>query len=147
MITFQRRYLRENLREMPGALHVFGDNVERKGLGGQAKECRGEPNAYGIPTKWKPTNETDAFFNEARDSFEDMNKIVTSGLDHVEHLMKMGVRVVWPYDNIGTGRAKLPELAPRVYETICDRVKKLVKEYGPVNTNSFPPWLKERWYL
>jgi len=50
-IRTEKHITRQMLRAEPGTLWVFGDNLQRKGLGGQAKEMRGEPNAIGIPTK------------------------------------------------------------------------------------------------
>jgi len=45
---------RSMLQADPEARFVFGDNAERWGLGGQAKEMRGEPNAIGVATLWSP---------------------------------------------------------------------------------------------
>ena len=56
---------RAEIRANPTALYVFGDNLLRVGLGGQARECRGEPNAVGIPTKKAPTMEAHAFLSDA----------------------------------------------------------------------------------
>jgi hypothetical protein len=42
---------REMVRADPSTVFVFGDNMARNGLAGQAKEMRGEPNAIGVPTK------------------------------------------------------------------------------------------------
>ncbi|MEC7290450.1 MAG: hypothetical protein VXW22_10215, partial [Pseudomonadota bacterium] len=54
IILRQHRIYRQDLRANPGTIYVFGDNTERVGLGGQAKEMRGEPNARGIATLWSP---------------------------------------------------------------------------------------------
>jgi hypothetical protein len=54
MIIYQKYIKREDLRANPTVLYVFGDNEARTGLGGQAKEMRGEPNAVGIATKASP---------------------------------------------------------------------------------------------
>lgn len=43
---------------------LFGDNLERRGFGGQAASMRGEPNAIGIPTKKSPTYKDEAFFSD-----------------------------------------------------------------------------------
>jgi hypothetical protein len=53
-LIFQEWITRKDLRENPDKRYVFGDNVERRGYGGQAKEMRGEPNAIGVVTKWAP---------------------------------------------------------------------------------------------
>lgn len=36
---------RDKIKENLEVLYLFGDNIIRKGLGGQAKEMRGEDNA------------------------------------------------------------------------------------------------------
>ena len=61
-ITFQERITRADLRANPDTLYVFGDNMRRRGMGGQAAEMRGEPNAVGIPTKWRPSRTEWDFF-------------------------------------------------------------------------------------
>ena len=45
---------REYVRANPDKIFLFGDNLEQRGLGGQAAAMRGEPNAVGIPTKKRP---------------------------------------------------------------------------------------------
>lgn len=46
-----KRFTRADLQAHPARLYVFGDNFQQRGLGGQTKECRGEPNAIGILTQ------------------------------------------------------------------------------------------------
>ena len=50
---------RDKIKENPDVLYLFGDNLLRKGLGGQAKEMRGEPNTLGIVSK-KYRNESES---------------------------------------------------------------------------------------
>jgi hypothetical protein len=59
------RYTRQDLRDNPAKLFVFGDNFARRGLGGQAREARGEPNAIGIRTQKAPTYEPSDFLTDA----------------------------------------------------------------------------------
>lgn len=49
-LLFQNTIRRAHLRANPKNLYLFGDNEQRRGLGGLARECRGEPNAVGIAT-------------------------------------------------------------------------------------------------
>ncbi len=44
------------VQENPDILYVFGDNMTGTGYGGQAAQMRGEVNAVGVPTKWRPDN-------------------------------------------------------------------------------------------
>lgn len=45
-------------------IYLFGDNLLRKGLGGQAKEMRGEPNTLGIVSKKYPSNSLSSFYSD-----------------------------------------------------------------------------------
>jgi hypothetical protein len=64
MIIKWKRIYREDLRNNPDFMFLFGDNLQRTGLGGQAKEMRGEFNAIGIATKKSPSLSDDAFFTD-----------------------------------------------------------------------------------
>mgnify|MGYP006898466099 CR=1 FL=1 len=110
------------LRRFPDDIFVFGDNVERRGLGGQAAEMRGEPNAIGIVTKWYPSNNPDAFFSD-RD-YNRVSDIVVHDIFRVYKEVSDGRLVVWPQDGVGTGLAQLPKRAPKLFELIetCRRV-------------------------
>lgn len=113
MITYRTWITREMLREEPDTLFVFGDNMARTGMGGQAAEMRGEPNAVGIPTKWRPSMQPEAFFSD-RDLVawhEATRGDLTRLVDHVG-------KIVWPKSGIGTGRAKLKGRAPLIWEFI-----------------------------
>lgn len=107
---------RHMVRANRDTLFVFGDNLAEIGHGGQAKEMRGEPNSVGIPTKWYPAMEDDAFFKES-----DLH-IVKGYIEAQFKLLAMqlakGGDVVWPEDGIGTGLARLRERAPSIFAII-----------------------------
>jgi|SRR5882672_535220 len=105
---------RAMLRAEPETLFVFGDNMLGKGDGGQAYHMRGEPNAVGIPTKWRPTMRDDAFFCD-RD-IAPVLEVVVPIFQRLGSHLDAGGTVVWPEDGIGTGRAELRERAPAIYE-------------------------------
>ncbi|MBX2806491.1 MAG: hypothetical protein KTR19_11000 [Hyphomicrobiales bacterium] len=104
------------IKSHPDWLFVFGDNLERKGYGGQARAARDEPNAVGIATKRSPGMGPDDFFTDGdktkweASSAEDLNRLR-------RHIHAGGV-VIWPLDGIGTGLAKLPECAPSIHQAI-----------------------------
>lgn len=111
---------KEMMRAEPNALFVFGDNLERWGRGGQAKEMRGEPNAVGLPTKRSPYT----FLTD--DDFIDLMAAVAKDVAKLQQHLLAGRTVVWPKDGIGTGRAALVEHAPGIaqwyaglYEGLC----------------------------
>jgi len=107
---------RKKVEENPKFLFVFGDNIVQQGYGGQAAACRGEPNVVGIPTKFFPTNEDNAFFKD------DDYKHVAAKWDAIfarlhQHLQRGGT-VVIPHGGIGTGRARLKEKAPALWQLL-----------------------------
>lgn len=101
------------LKDHPDWLFVFGDNLLRIGLGGQAKECRYEPNAVGIATKKLPNNLPEAFFDD-----NDFDLFFNSNQEAFEMLLGYDGTVVWPANGIGTGLAKLPEKAQKLFNFI-----------------------------
>ncbi len=116
----QKMIYRSDLMENRDVLYVFGDNMQRVGLGGQARECRGEPNAVGIPTKWAPTMEERAFFKDS--DLEVVGPVLDQELDRlVAHLDAGGV-VILPADGIGTGLSRLAQRAPRIFAYLQARL-------------------------
>ena len=97
------------LKREPNALFVFGDNLQRKGLGGQAKEMRGEPNAVGIPTKRSPGMEPQDFLYEC--DLAEWCHAVDLNMSRLIHWQEL---IVWPTAGIGTGLAQLHQHAPSI---------------------------------
>jgi hypothetical protein len=122
----QKRIFREDLQNNPNVLYLFGDNLKRVGLGGQAFEMRGEPNAFGIATKKSPSH-----FDE--DYFEDSNECVAAVLKEFERLKEFLLTnskyhtVVIPSDGLGTGLANLTEKAPKLLSLINSKLHSLGK--------------------
>lgn len=124
MILFQYRIYRSDLELNPHILYVFGDNEQRQGLGGQAKEMRGEVNAFGISTKHKPDNEDSSFFTD-----EDLWR-VQRDFRILEQDLAKGAVVVFPTEGLGTGLADLKNRAPAIHQWIEEKILGLVEEYG-----------------
>ncbi len=110
MIEYREHITREMLRAEPEKLFVFGDNMQRKGYGGQAKEMRDEPNAVGIPTKIAPSMGGGAFFTDS-----DLTSFVEHSAKDFRRLTEHKGIIVWPTDGIGTGRAQLKKRAPKIW--------------------------------
>lgn len=116
MLELRHWITRDMLQAEPDKLFVFGDNAARRGLGGQAKELRGEPNAVGIITKIAPSNKPGSFLSDEYYtkwwfwSQPDFCRLFG-------HVANRGV-VVWPQNGIGTGLAQLPQRAPMIADTI-----------------------------
>lgn len=115
-IRYEKRITRDMLRAEPEALWVFGDNLQRRGLGGQAKEMRGEPNAVGIPTKKAPNMHPCDMFRDA--DLAAYKHARSDDLDRLcDHLTEGGT-IVLPADGLGTGRAQLERCAPAIWERL-----------------------------
>lgn len=127
-IQYQDWINREDVQANPEWYYVFGDNLQRVGLGGQAKAMRGEPNAIGVATKRRPDNDLQSFFYE-RDK-EDVIAIVERDIQKIETVLKKGATVVIPSDGLGTGLSRLPEFAPSVDQYIKDRIAQLERTYN-----------------
>jgi hypothetical protein len=109
-LSYQKRISRADLRANPNTLYVFGDNMVERGMGGQAKETRGEPNAVGIPTKKFPHMRAGAFFTDA-----DFGTWFEKANPKFQRLKNSNRPIVWPEDGIGTGLAQLQQRAPRIW--------------------------------
>lgn len=96
-------------------IFVFGDNMQRRGLGGQAKEMRGEPNVVGIPTKHAPSNSPTAYFTDADFDKVEIRDAIDGAFALLLKHLKSGKNLTFPADGIGTGLADLPRRAPKIY--------------------------------
>lgn len=121
-IEFLSIITRDMLRMDPEARFVFGDNLQRRGLGGQAREMRGEPNAIGIATKKAPSLADYAFFTAADDwAIEEIDK----DIDKVAAALAEGRIVYVPKDGIGTGLASLRTRSAGLHRHIINRFREL----------------------
>lgn len=114
-------------------LFVFGDNLKRVGMGGQAI-IRNEENTIGVATKRLPSMAEHAFFDEF--SERDLEDVIDD-LSVVWEALKMGSTVVIPVTavgkpSLGLERAELERRAPTIYNTICMHVKEMGQVYGLV---------------
>jgi hypothetical protein len=128
MIIYQKWISRADLQLNPKVLYVFGDNCKRVGNGGQAKEMRGEINAFGIPTKWTPGHsEDDYFYDHQR---KQILPIIDGHFRILETALQDGKLVIFPTDGIGTGLSKLPEQAPQIDADIKAFTEDLFERFG-----------------
>lgn len=116
MIVYQSRIYRADLQANPDVLYVFGDNVLRRGMGGQAGEMRGEPNAVGVATKWSPGNHPLDYFDDWQ--WEACTGTIRRDFQPAYDHHRAGGVVIVPLDGIGTGLSELPQRAPRLYRYI-----------------------------
>lgn len=116
---------RADLQDNPDVVFLFGDNVQRKGMGGQAAAMRGESNAIGIATKWAPDNRVTSFFSDV--DFERIAPIITEDFLKAFDARSRGLLIVVPTDGLGTGLSQLPERAPLINQLVTDFLAALVE--------------------
>ena len=115
---------RQYVRAHPDKIFLFGDNLERRGFGGQAAAMRGEPNAIGIPTKKSPSYSEGAFFTDME--FAENKAAIDRAFAEVINARSDSSRViVIPSGGIGTGRALLYKHAPRTFIYLQSRLAEL----------------------
>ncbi|UTU07893.1 hypothetical protein CcrC1_gp207c [Caulobacter phage C1] len=122
-VIFQKHIKREDARRNPFVLYVFGDNVARKGFGGQAAELRGEPNAVGVRTKYTPG---EMYFVEAPLETEAQKKMIDEDMRRLFKHVQQGGIVVWPSAGIGTNRARMAITAPTTFEYLQGKLEALI---------------------
>lgn len=127
-IVYQTRINRQDLKANPDVLYVFGDNDQRRGYGGLAASVRGEPNAVGVRTKKEPTMAPGAFYSDSEK--EKHVSDMAADLLPVEEHLQQGKIVVFPISPLGSGFAKLEELAPETYHQLQSMVNVLREVYG-----------------
>lgn len=126
-LRYEPRISRAMLRAAPDTLWVFGDNVQRRGLGGQAREMRGEPNAVGLVTKRAPAMTPAAFLVDT--DYPQVRALWVAPYRRLRDHLAAGGDVVWPADGIGTGLAALPERAPVIWAAL-ERLRLSLEQVG-----------------
>lgn len=149
-LMYQHRIYRQDLQKNPNVLYVFGDNLLRKGMGGQAAHMRGEPNAVGVATKKTPSMSEEAFYSDAE--YDDLKKMFLKDVTPLVVALKQGKTVVWPSDGIGTGLSEVPKRAPKLWKmmetvrihlekTMLDKIDPFVHrciiQSGPAEGNKY----------
>jgi len=110
LVRKQQWIMRSDLVNNPDVTYIFGDNEERQGLGGQAKEMRGQPNSVGVATKRLPSQMDDSYWTD--DHAAHNLTVMYNDLYPVFEGLLQGKPVVIPSDGIGTGLSELPTRAP-----------------------------------
>lgn len=110
---------RVDIRAQKDKIFLFGDNLAKKGFGGQAKEMRGEENAIGIPTKKAPSNNPKAFFTDQEFA---TNK---KAIDEAFGKIPPDKIIVIPKAGLGTGLAVLEEKAPETFAYLNQKLSEI----------------------
>lgn len=123
-LILQSRIYRADLRANPSVTYVFGDNNIRKGLGGQAAEMRGEPNAVGIATLSAPG----VFWSDSNHTFQ--NAQIDEDMEPLFWALDHGEIVVFPLDGVGSGLANLANRSPETWRHLRSRISELKRLGG-----------------
>lgn len=118
-IEIRERITRADLRAEKEKIFLFGDNLAGRGLGGQAREMRGEENAVGIPTKKAPDNNRASFFTDKE--FAENKQTI----DAVFRRIPPDKIIVIPKAGIGTGLAQLAEKAPQTFAYLNEKLAEI----------------------
>ena len=115
VVAFSGHYSIGLCKLNPDLFFIFGDNMQRVGMGGQAI-IRQQPNILGVATKRDPGN---GFMHDCP---FDMGQVM-SDLMQVDKAIAEGKRVVVPITregriSLGCGLAELPYRAPLIYAMI-----------------------------
>jgi hypothetical protein len=129
-IILQKMIYRTDLRKNLDHTFVFGDNYYRTGYGGQAYAMRGEPNAYGIPTKVAP----DEYMTD--DEYTRQLSQWARNFYYLHRLLESGGTIVWPSDGIGTGLADLQSRAPLSWNLLQHLTKQLFDRADILSRNN-----------
>jgi len=125
-IILVKRYTEKLVRENPDTYFVFGDNLIKRGHGGQAI-IRDYKNTIGVPTKKHPSNYERSFMND--DEFEENKEEIDISFKMIRKKLKNGFNIALPVDGLGTGLARLPEKAPKTNKYLLKKLAKLIKDY------------------
>lgn len=104
---------RDKVKENHDVLYLFGDNIVRQGLGGQAKEMRGEPNTLGIVSKKYPSNSSSSFYTD--EDFYSWLQVFSADIKNLAEKINSGQYKALVIPPIGVGLADLPNKAPRIW--------------------------------
>lgn len=121
---------RADVRRERNTIFVFGDNMTRQGLGGQAREMRGEFNAIGIPTKWRPGRMQSDYFKDSDWDYIGIRISIQAAFKALESYLSAGFNVIIPADGLGTGLSELPLRAPKIHSEIERMIAKLENQFG-----------------
>ena len=112
-VDYRKHITRHDLTHHRDTIFVFGDNDVRSGLGGQAREMRGEPNAVGVRVKKSPSMDSSSFYTD--DEYQDNIRKITEDLRQLK-IVSHNKNIIFPEDGIGTGLALLYSTAPKTFE-------------------------------
>lgn len=123
MPLLRQQYIsRTDLKKNRHVLYVYGDNTQRKGLGGQAEQMRGEPNGIGVATKYRGAKDPDAYFGEEPEQIIAQKRVIDEDMKPLFDKVKRGGVVVISLAGLGTDRADLEFRAPSTWDYLQEKL-------------------------
>jgi hypothetical protein len=119
-VIYQKYISRDDARNNPSIIYIFGDNDARSGYGGQARELRGEKNGFGVRVKKLPSLEENAFYTD--NEYESNCQKISEDIKNIKDRCSEETTIIFPKAGIGTGRAWLRFKAPRTYQYLCNKL-------------------------
>lgn len=103
-------YSKELLLSNPDKVFIFGDNLQRRGKGGQAV-VRHERNSFGIATKVKPSTMVGSFFDDSNPTHY---KAIEDDLFELKEIGKE-TTLVFPSGGLGNGLSQMHLRCPKLF--------------------------------
>lgn len=106
-------------------LFVFGDNLLRVGMAGQAS-IREQVNAIGLATKNAPGVNSEDYFNDV--NFEGNCKVIDEEIEKIKKYAeeKEFKAICFPFQGLGTGLSAMQTMCPK---TFCYLTIRLLEEF------------------
>jgi hypothetical protein len=112
---------KEDVKNHPKYMFIFGDNDVEKGEKGQAiiRKC---PNAFGIPTTKFPNNNDSSYYTD--EELEENKRKIKHAIKKIMKESSNYDALIFPKDGLGTGLAELPKRAPKTYKYLNKAIQK-----------------------
>lgn len=122
ILLFKGFWTPSDVRFYSDYMFIFGDNDVQRGKKGQAI-IRDEPNAFGVPTKKRPSFDSDAYYTDAE---LERNKSKIDRAFFVIMTERSKYKGIFlPENGLGTGLAKLQQKAPLTLKYIEEKISSL----------------------
>lgn len=115
---FNGYWTRKDIVENKYKVFIFGDNDRRYGKGGQAI-IRDLNNTIGLRTKKAPNNKYESFYTD--NEFELNKNKIDEDISNIKNIDSSKI-LVFSSGGYGTGLSRLPELAPKTYQYLCEKL-------------------------
>lgn len=118
-------FSKEQCKNNPNTLYIFGDNLLEQGTGGQA-QIRYCDNSIGIPTKRFPTMDEESFFVDDQEPISAIDDAIAKILERID--INSYDKIVFPADGLGTGLAQFDIRCPDAFNYMNKKLNKIFKQ-------------------